>query len=433
MGLPLAGYQVLDFTQAAFGPVCTMLLGDMGADIIKVEPLEGDLSRLTALREGDSIMFLTNNRNKRSLAVNLKDPRGKEVVWKLARQADAVVQNFRPGVMKELGLDYEAVRRENPAVIYGSFYMYGEEGPLAHRRGADPWAQGFTGVVASQGDPGETPYLAGHPFLDFGGAALNALALVTALLMRERTGQGQEVTNTLVSTGAFLQQTAINFYLVDGRLYKKGGRGSYRGQFPYGAYPAQDGDVVTLFGQDDDEWITICSILGLEHLVGDPRYDTVEKREERRRELYPLLDQAFRQRTRAEWEQLFRERGLRCDPCLDYAEFVAHPQFRANDLLVEMDHPRDGRIRVVGPPLKFKGVGKLEARRHAPVLGEHTREIMLELGYSAGEISLFQEQGAVGSCDEESFRQKPRIRAAIAIPKDRGAIRRKAELKAKTK
>ncbi|MBI4287562.1 MAG: CoA transferase [Chloroflexi bacterium] len=406
--LPLDGIKVLDFSQAAFGPVATRLLGDLGADVIKVEPLEGDFTRLTALREGDSITFLGNNRSKRSLAVNLRDPRGKEIVLKLVEGVDVLVQNFRPGVMKRMGLDYEAVVKLNPRIIYGSFHMFGDTGPMARWGGADPPAQAFTGVVASQGEAGKAPYMTGHPFLDYGGAALNAFAIVTALLMRERTGIGQEVTNSLTNVGMYMQQPCIDTYLLEGVLYKKGGRGSAMGRFPYGAYTAADGDVVTIAGQDDDEWQALCSILGLEHLLADPRYDTNQKRVERRSELYPVLDGAFKKKTRSEWESAFRQNGLFCYPCLDYAEFLAHPQVEANDMVSEVNHPRDGRLRMVNVPVKFRATGPVHPSKPPPVLGEHTREVLHGLGYADPEIDRLGEEGVVGLPTPDMFQRQER-------------------------
>ncbi len=397
--LPLEGIKVLDFSQVAFGPVCTRLLGDLGADIIKVEPLEGEFSRLTSRRKGESMAFLCSNRGKRDLCLNLNDPRGKEIALKLAKDTDVLVQSFTPGVMERLGLDYKTVSAINPQVIYASFSMYGDNGPFRHRRGGDPWAQAFTGVVASQGSPDGPPYLAGHLFIDWTGAALNAFAITSAVLLRERGGPGQELTNNLVNTGVYIQDAAICTYLNDGVLLKKSGRGNAQSMFPYGAYPAKDGDVVTIFGQDDDEWVTLCSILGIEDLLQDPRYDTAVNRTKRKFELYPILDEAFRKRTRAEWEQLFRENKLRCDPCLNYAELVEHPQFKANNMVIDMDHPSEGKLKMLGSPIQFKGIPPSRATKPPPLLGEHTREIMEGLGYSPEDIIQLREEGVVGYLD----------------------------------
>ncbi len=284
MNTALEGIRVLDFSQAVVGAANIQLLGDLGADVIKIEPLEGDLSRISATPDVDSTLFLSINRNKRSLALNLKDPEGLDIALKLAKQADVIAENSRPGAMDKLGLGYEAIAKINPRVIYSSQSMYGEEGPLARRRGADIWAQAFTGLVATQGSPGGSPYLCGASIMDFSGALTGALSIMTALFIRERTGIGQKVTTNLVSSGCFLQTDNIAYMLADGVNLKKGGRGT-GGRFPNGAYPAKDGDVVTMFGQDDDEWATICSMLGIEYLLGDGRYDSQRKRVEHMFEL----------------------------------------------------------------------------------------------------------------------------------------------------
>ncbi len=418
----LEGIRVLDFTHAMFGAANTQLLGDLGADVIKIEPLEGDLSRMSATPDVDSTLFLSMNRNKRSLVLNLKDPEGLDIALKMAKQADVVAENFRPGAMDKLGLGYEAISKINPRVIYSSQSMYGEDGPLARRRGADVWAQGFTGLVAHQGSPGGAPYLCGASIMDTGGAMTGALTIIAALFMRERTGIGQKVTTNLVSVGCFIQTDNIAYMLADGVNLKKVGRGT-GGRFPYGPYPAKDGDIVTMFGQDNDEWATICSMLGIEYLLEDERYDTTRKRVERMFELYPILDEAFREKTKQEWVDLFRQNNLRCDPCLDYEELINHPQFQANDLTVEVDHPVRGKIKTVGPPMKFKGSPPSKADRHPPVLGEHSSEMLRELGYSEEKIQQLSEQGVIGipipsMLQRRDVKEGRRFRTSVGKGKD---------------
>jgi len=226
--------------------------------------------------------------------------------------------------------------------------------------------------------------------------------------MRERTGMGQEVTNSLTNSGMYLQQPTIDAYLIEGVLYKKGGRGMAMTRFPYGAYTAADGDIVTISGQDDDEWVIFCSMLDIEDLLSEPNYSTHQKRLERRSELYPILDQAFSKKTRAEWEVIFRQHGLFCYPCLDYAELLSHPQVEANNMITEVDHSRDGQIRQVNVPVKFRGAEPDKQLRPAPVLGEHTREILLELGYNNSEIDELGETGAVGLPTADMFQKQKR-------------------------
>jgi crotonobetainyl-CoA:carnitine CoA-transferase CaiB-like acyl-CoA transferase len=392
---PLEGIRVLEFGHYVYGPSCAKILAQLGADVIKVEPLEGDMARIS--ESGiDSTVFLICNVGKRSIALNLKEPKGLEIVHKLISRVDVVLENFRPGVMKRLGMDYQAISKINLRIVYAGLSMYGEEGPLAHRRGADIWAQAFTGVVAGQGNPDGPPYLAGHAFIDLGGALSAALAIVAALLLRKKTGKGQEVTTNLISTGLYLQSTTFCYTLMDDVLLKKGGRGTARGQFPYGVYTAKDGDIATLFGQDDEEWPVFCHILGIEHLLENPKYQTAKERTEHKFELYPILDEAFKKRTRNEWAELFKQNGLRCDPCLDYQEVLNHDQFKALDLTVEVEHPVRGKIRVLRAPMEFKGSQRPQTYRHPPILGEHTREILTELGFKSHEVNELNDQGVVG-------------------------------------
>ncbi len=401
----LEGIKIVDFSQFAFGPVATRMLADLGADVIKVEPLEGDFSRLTAEPFVDSFTFICTNLNKRSFSVNLKDERGVEAVKKLCKRADVLVENFRPGTMDRMGLGYEELAATNPGLIYGSFSMFGETGPLSHRRGGDMWAQAFGGFVTSQTDPegDQPPWVNGHTVIDYGGGAVNAFAIMAALWHRDRTGRGQKVTNNLVNVAVLMQWPAIAHYLSEGIEFRKEGRGGVRSRFPYAAYPAKDGYVLTIFGQDDTEWPIVCEILEIEHLLGDPRYDTVEKRIEKRYELYPVLDEAFSKRTREEWAERFRARQLRCDPCLDYAELTAHPQFAANALAVKVDDPRDGELTMPASPARFSAFPPPETARHSPILGEHSREVLRELGYSEEDVEVMAEEGAIGAPLPEMF------------------------------
>lgn len=394
---PLEGFKVVDFGVAVIGGLTTMLMGDLGADVIKVEPLEGDFLRLTDLREGDSVRWMGVNRSKRSIALNLKDDRGREIIRRLLRNADVLFHNLRPGVMERLGLGYAEVARLNPSIIYCSLFGYGESGPLARRVGGDMWAQAMAGVVATQGSPDGPPYMCGTALVDHGGAMLAAFGIVTALLQRERTGVGQHITTNLLDAAICLQAAQVGDWLVDGRLMKKWGRG-WMGNFPYGAYRCKDGDIVTIDGANDDTWPVFCKALGLEHLLANPRYASVQQRRERKEELYPILDEAFQKRTRAEWQEIFRRNNMRADPCLDYAELFQHPQVQVNEMIVEVEHPSEGRIRMIGLPLKFKqSPPPASSLVHPPLLGEHTVSILAEADYTPEEIQTFIDAGLAGT------------------------------------
>lgn len=429
---PLEGIKVLDFTQAAMGPICTQILADMGADVIKVEPIEGEATRISALGV-DSSLFVALNRNKKSLTVNAKEPRGLEIVLALAKEADVIIENFRSGAIEKLGLGYDVIREMNPRIIFCSMSCYGDTGPLAHRRGADPWAQAFTGVVASQGSPGGPPYLTGAGFMDSGGALTGVGGICAALFLRERTGVGQRISLNLTHVSLVLQIANFTYHIIDGLPIVKGGRGLARGQFPYGAYTAKDGDVVTIFGQDDDEWRTICKLLDIEYLLDAkkyPQYVKADQRRDRKFELYPILDEAFRKRTREEWAAIFRENGLRADPCLTYAELVAHPQFAAVNPLVEMNHPVRGKIRSVACPVNFKGVSHPHPVRPAPIAGEHCRMILEALGYSDQEIEDLNNAGIINIPTPDMFEPNyMKMSGPEQTPLFKGASKIKALLK----
>ena len=402
MPAPLEGIKVLDFSQVGAIPACAMILGDLGADVIKIERLEGENLRHGQVEampwkdatEGlvDDTWWTAWHRSKRDLAIDLQHQKGREVVLTLARDADIAMHNFRPGVMEKLGLDYKALSAVNPRIIYLSLYAYGEKGPLKQRAGADCWLQAMSGMVAYLGSPGQPPTLLGVPIVDIAGAVWGALAAILGLAVRERFGIAQEIGVNFLGVGSFFSIGELAEYLTDGKLHKKIGRG-WRNTFPYGAYPASDGDVVTMYGMGKT-WSTFCKVLGVERLLEAPRYDTQEKREQHKEELYPILDEAFRKRTRAEWQQAFKEAKLRVDPALDYSELVNHPQFKENEMCIELDHPAKGGIRMLALPLLLKET-PITYKRPAPILGQHTGEILSEAGYGEGEIEELIREGVV--------------------------------------
>jgi len=394
MAGPLEGIRVLDFGVAFASPFAAMMLGDLGADVIKIERIEGesirrgraaamdDLDVITG-QEPDAASFIAVNRSKRGLAIDIRTDEGRQIILRLARNTDVVIECFRPGVMDRLGLGYAELSRINPRIIYCSQSGFGEEGPLARKIGGDMWAQAMGGVVSYQGSPGGPPYLAGISFVDQGTPAIMAFGIMVALYVRERTGKGQHLTTSLLQSVLHMQTVETADYLIDGILKTKTGRG-LGGFIPAGAYKAKDGDVVTIYGSGV-QWPTFCKLLGLEHLIDDPRFSTDEERIKHRDELYPILDEAFSKKTRAEWQQIFKEAKMRCDPCLNYEELFNHPQIEANQMVITVEHTSRGKLKNLAPPLKFKGTPATPTRS-APLLGEHTEEILLELGYSREEI-----------------------------------------------
>lgn len=404
MVCPLEGIKVLDFSIAVAAPFGGMMLADMGAEVIKVERIQGEPQRLglpagmddvldTSIVEKmpDTASWMAFNRGKKDLAIDIRTEQGLEIVLKLAKDADVILQSFRPGVADRLGIGYEAISKINPRVIYGSFYGYGETGPVAHRAGGDMWSQAMSGIVSIMGYPGGAPQMLPFPACDHVGGMLVAYAIMAALFVRERTGQGQAVTVNNLDAALYMQFSGFAEYLTDGRMPYKSGR-SY-GAPPFGPFRAKDGDVLTIFGTGP-MWPDFCKLVGVEHLAHDPRFNTDEARHENREEIGRLLDEAFSQKTRAEWQQLFREAKMRCDPCLTYEEICAHPQMEANEMICTVHHPTRGELKMLSLPVKLKQTPG-HPQGPSPLLGQHTEEILLKLGYTSQDIADLESAGVI--------------------------------------
>jgi crotonobetainyl-CoA:carnitine CoA-transferase CaiB-like acyl-CoA transferase len=404
MTYPLEGIKVLDFSIAVAAPFGGTMLADMGAEVIKVERVQGEVTRL-GLPAGiddmvdagsvgklpDKADWMAFNRGKKDLAIDIRSPQGLEIVLKLAKDADVILESFRPGVADRLGIGYDAISKINPEVIYCSFSGYGETGPTAHRAGGDMWSQAMSGMVSVIGYPGGAPQMLPFPACDHVGGILTAYAVMTALFVRERTGKGQAITVNNLDAALFLQFSGFAEYLTDGKMPYKLGR-SYQTP-PFGPFRAKDGDVLTIFGTGT-MWPAFCKVVGVEQLANDPRFNTDEARQQNREAIGKLLDEAFSKKTRAEWAQIFRDAKMRCDPCLTYEEIAAHPQLAANDMLYTTRHPTHGEIKMLGIPVKLKKTpGKPQGP--PPLLGEHTEEILLKLGYQAKDIAELEKQGVI--------------------------------------
>jgi len=404
MVYPLEGIKVLDFSIAVAAPFGGTMLADMGAEVIKVERVQGEAQRLglpagmddvldTSVVEKmpDTASWMAFNRGKKDLAIDIRTEKGKEIILKLAAETDVVLQSFRPGVAERLGIGYEDISKINPKVIYCSFSGYGETGPVAHRAGGDMWSQAMSGIVSLMGYPGGAPQMLPFPACDHVGGMLVAYAVMTALFTRERTGQGQALTVNNLDAAMYLQFSGFAEYLTNGKMPYKAGR-SY-GAPPFGPFRAKDGDVLTIFGTGP-MWPDFCKLIGVEHLADDPKFNTDETRHENREEIGRLLDEAFSKKTRAEWQQIFREARMRCDPCLTYEEVCAHPQLEANDMIYTTNHPSRGEVKMLGLPVKLKKTpGKPQGP--SPQLGQHTGEILLGLGYSNEDITKLEAEKVI--------------------------------------
>jgi crotonobetainyl-CoA:carnitine CoA-transferase CaiB-like acyl-CoA transferase len=401
---PLEGIKILDFSIAMAAPLGGAMLADMGAEVIKVERLQGEAQRL-GLPAGmddkldtdivdkfpDSASWIGFNRGKKDLAIDIRTEKGKEIILKLAKEADVIIQSFRPGVAERLGIGYEAINDINPRVIYCSFSGYGETGPVAHRAGGDMWSQAMSGIVSLLGYPGGAPSMLPFPACDHLGGVLTAYSIMTALFVREKTGEGQVINVNNLNAALYLQFSSFTEYLMGEKMPYKSGR-SY-GIPPFGPFRAKDGDVMTIFGTGT-MWPDFCKVLGVEHLADNPKFHTDEARYSNREEIGRLLDEAFSKKTRAEWQQIFRQARMRCDPCLTYDEVLAHPQLEANDIIFTANHPSQGEVKMLGLPIKLKKTpGKPQGP--SPILGQHTEEILLGLGYTSQDISILESEGII--------------------------------------
>ena len=401
---PLEGVKVLDFSIAVAAPLGSAMLADMGADIIKIERTQGEPQRAglpagmddvldTSKNEEtpDQASWMAFNRGKKSLALDVRTEEGKAIVLKLAQKADVIIESFRPGVADRLGIGYEDINKINPGIIYCSFSGYGESGPFSHRAGGDMWSQAMSGLVSLLGYPGGSPFMIPFPACDYLGASLVAYGIMVALYVRQQTGEGQAITLNNLDSAMYLQFGPFSEYLVHGDVPGKLGR-SY-GSPPFGPIRARDGDVLTIFGTGN-MWPEFCRLVGLEELIEDPRFATDEARFINREAIGHRLDEAFSKKTRREWQQLFQEARMRCDPCLTYDEVVQNPQLIANDIIQTVEHPTQGSIRMLGVPVKLK---KTPGRPQgpSPLLGEHTREILLGLGYNSSEVTRMESKGII--------------------------------------
>jgi crotonobetainyl-CoA:carnitine CoA-transferase CaiB-like acyl-CoA transferase len=405
MFLPLGGIKVLDFSIAVASPLGGAMLSDMGAEVTKVERVQGEAQRLglpagmdevvdTRIKEGavDNASWIALNRGKKDLAIDIRTDQGKEIVLKMAAKADVILESFRPGVMERLGLGYETVGKLNPKVIYCSFTGYGETGPLAHRAGGDMWSQAMSGMVSEGNHPGGRPQMLPLGLIDNTSGILIAYAVMTALFVREKTGMGQKVSLNNLNAAMYLQFGALAESLMgkSSPLMAKEERGMTP---PSGAYRAKDGDVLTIFGADP-LWPSFCKVVGVEHLTHDARFENDKVRRKHRQELEPILDEAFSRKTREEWQRLFREAKMRCDSCLTLEEVCAHPQIEANEIIYTTRHPVRGEIRMLGIPLKLNST-PVHPQGPSPLLGQHTEEILLGLGYTSEDIVRLEADGII--------------------------------------
>jgi crotonobetainyl-CoA:carnitine CoA-transferase CaiB-like acyl-CoA transferase len=396
MTLALEQLTVIDMTQVMAGPFCCQLLGDLGARIVKVEPVgSGDHTRQSMghrLPHGESSAFLAVNRNKKGIALDLKQEAGRDAFYRLARGADVVVENFRPGVTKRLGVDYATLSGFNSRLIYASISGFGQTGPYADRPGYDLIAQAMSGIMSVTGEPGRDPAKCGVPVTDLSAGLFCAVGILAACIAREQTGRGQHIDTSLYEAGLALSVWETAELWATGRVPQPLGS-AHRMSAPYQALRTRDGHI-TVGANNPRLWERLCQVLDRHDLLSDPRFTTNEDRLRRKDVLAGELESVLKSRDTDAWVTALLAAGVPCGPLRNYEQVCQDPHTLARDMVVTMQHPAEGEIRGLGIPVKL-GDTPGQIRRPAPLLGEHTDELLAGLGYSAPEIDALREQGAV--------------------------------------
>ncbi|MBM4440404.1 MAG: CoA transferase [Candidatus Rokubacteria bacterium] len=393
----LAGYRVLELAHFIAGPVCGLYLADMGADVIKVEaPGGGDNARTmydaATVPGGDSTVFLATNRNKRSVAVDLTKAEGRAAFLRLVASADVVIEAYRGGVAERLGIGYEACAAANPRIIYCSLSAFGPTGPFRAKPGLDMLVQALGGIMSVTGDADGGPLLCGTPVIDTMGALATGQAVVTALLHRERTGQGQRIDVALLDQALLANAARLIQYLATGE--EAGRHGSaHPFMVPFQAFEAKDGWLYAAVWHDR-LWAPFCAAVERPELERDPRFADRPTRFAHREELRALLRPIFRERTIGEWMQRLEAADVLCTPVNGFADLPRDPQVQAGGMLVEEEHPRAGRFTTLGPAVRFTATPGTR-RTPAPALGEHTDAVLAEAGLAPDEIHRLRASGVI--------------------------------------
>ena len=393
--LPLAGIKVLDLSQILAGPMCTMTLADMGADVIKVEnPNGGDDSRRMGppFIQGWSAGFLAVNRNKRSLALDLRHEKGKEVLLRLAAKADVLVQNYRPGTMERLGLGHETLLNLRPSLVYCSISGFGSTGPYSKKGGFDLVAQGMSGLMSITGYPGGPPAKVGVPITDISAGLMAANGILCAYIHALRTGEGQLVDTSIMEAGLAYTVWESAVFLASGEIPSPLGS-AHRLSAPYQALRASDG-YINLAAPTQPTWEALCCALEREDLLSNPHYKTPADRKVHEVELAGLLEEIISKKPATYWLESLEKAGVVAGPIYDMATVYQDPQVHARDMMVDLEDPELGSLHNIGIPVKLSATPG-QIRHRGPGLGEHSRQVLLEAGLAAGEIDRLVAEGVV--------------------------------------
>lgn len=395
MGHVLEGIRVVDLTEYLAGPYCTMMLADLGADVVKVEqPSRGDGSRQwrPPFIEGESGYFLSINRNKKSITLNLKSPKGLEVLHKLVSSTDVFIENYRPGIAEKLGVDYAALSRLNEKLVYCSISGFGQDGPYSKRPLYDIVGQAMSGFMSITGEEDRPPVKIGIAISDICGGMFATIGILAALKARDQTGQGRKIDVSIIDGLVSWLSHQAGYYFASG-LNPERLTSAHPTIAPYQAFKASDVYFVVAVG-NDILWKTFCEALGISQLIVDPRFLTNPDRVKNRNELTRILQGIFATKPANVWLQVLDSVRVPCGPVQTVSEVFTDPQVLHREMLQEINHPKAGKIKVLGVPIKMDGVSTT-IRAHPPMLGEHTIEVLHTLGYSDAEIKKLEQEKAV--------------------------------------
>jgi crotonobetainyl-CoA:carnitine CoA-transferase CaiB-like acyl-CoA transferase len=397
MRMPLEDVTVLDLSHALAGPFCSTMLADFGAEVIKLEPAgAGDIARAWGppLPGGETSYFVSLHRNKKGIEVDLKHPRGKELFFRLIERCDVVLENYRTGALARLGLGYETARTRNPAIIYCSVSGFGQDGPYRDRAALDLILQAESGMISVTGEPDGHGVRCGVSIADMTAGMYAAFGIMLALRVKERTGRGQSIDVSMLEGQLSLLGTMIGGFLADGEAPRPMGT-AYKALLPYQTFRTKTRDLALAVGSEK-LWKVFCPVIGCPELTDDPRYRRNADRARNRDSLVPKLQAVFLTRGYEEWEALLLDNGIPVGAINSIAEVVEHPQVKARQALVEMEHPRAGKVRMVGAPIRLSETPG-SVRTPSPVLGEHTDAVLTDmLGLGADDIASLRAAGAIG-------------------------------------
>ena len=391
---PLQGILVLDLTRLLAGPYCTMLLADMGAEVIKIEmPGKGDDARAVGpFVNGESSYFISVNRQKKSITLDLKKEGGRGVFLRMVKNADVVVENFRGGVMEKLGLGYEQLSKVNPQIIYAACSGFGHTGPHSHKPAYDIIVQGMGGIMSITGHPGEGPTRVGASIGDIAAGLFTVIGILSALYNREMGNGGQKIDVAMFDCQVAILENAIAQYSATG--VAPGPIGNRHPLItPFCTFATKDGHIIVAAG-NDELWARLCRLLNRDNLLADPRFANNDLRTLHRQELEAILQETFHLETTRQWMQLLEAGGIPCGPINTVKEVIEDPQVLAREMIVEVEQPKAGLFKMAGTPVKFSKT-PCKVEKPAPLLGEHTDEILRLFSFSESEIALLKEEKVI--------------------------------------